>query len=61
VFRVALVARRLNRPHAIHICRTEHPQLETTPRGSTVACHRWRQLKQDPPVDDIPLERSTRT
>ncbi|HEU4702991.1 MAG TPA: ABC transporter ATP-binding protein [Conexibacter sp.] len=31
-------------PHAIDVCRSERPPLETTPSGSVVACHRWREV-----------------
>ncbi|MFM9555908.1 ABC transporter ATP-binding protein [Streptomyces caniscabiei] len=30
--------------HAAPPCRTERPPLEQTPAGTTVACHRWREL-----------------
>jgi oligopeptide/dipeptide ABC transporter ATP-binding protein len=33
-------------PYAIDVCRTLRPELETTPDGSLVACHRWQQLRQ---------------
>lgn len=32
--------------HAIDICRNEQPLLESTPTGTLVACHRWRDLRQ---------------
>ncbi|MEF2978088.1 ABC transporter ATP-binding protein [Subtercola sp. YIM 133946] len=32
-------------PHAVAICRTSRPALEETPEGSSVACHRWRDLR----------------
>lgn len=31
-------------PHAIDVCRTEQPILESTTTGNRVACHRWRDL-----------------
>ena len=31
-------------PHAIDVCRSSRPQLETTAGGTLVACHRWREL-----------------
>lgn len=33
-------------PHVIDLCRTQRPRPEATPEGSTVACHRWRDLDQ---------------
>jgi oligopeptide/dipeptide ABC transporter ATP-binding protein len=30
--------------HAIDVCRTTRPLLESTPPGAVVACHRWREL-----------------
>jgi oligopeptide/dipeptide ABC transporter ATP-binding protein len=32
-------------PHAIETCRGSQPPLETTPDGTLVACHRWRELR----------------
>jgi oligopeptide/dipeptide ABC transporter ATP-binding protein len=32
-------------PYAVDICRVLRPQLEITPEGSFVACHRWRELR----------------
>ena len=32
-------------PYAIDICRSLRPQLEITPEGSLVACHRWQELR----------------
>jgi oligopeptide/dipeptide ABC transporter ATP-binding protein len=32
-------------PHAIEICDSVRPQLETTPEGTLVACHRWRDVR----------------
>ena len=32
-------------PHAIDICTTTQPSLETTTAGTEVACHRWQQLQ----------------
>jgi oligopeptide/dipeptide ABC transporter ATP-binding protein len=34
-------------PHAIERCRTSTPTLETTPDGTLVACHRWKELLGD--------------
>jgi oligopeptide/dipeptide ABC transporter ATP-binding protein len=34
-------------PMAVEICTTERPLLETTPTGTLVACHRWRELGRD--------------
>lgn len=31
-------------PHAVSVCRTERPEVEATPNGSLVGCHRWRDL-----------------
>jgi oligopeptide/dipeptide ABC transporter ATP-binding protein len=31
-------------PHVVDICRTTQPPLETTPAGTQVACHRWREF-----------------
>jgi peptide/nickel transport system ATP-binding protein len=31
-------------PHAIPRCSAERPRLEETPAGTTVACHRWREI-----------------
>jgi oligopeptide/dipeptide ABC transporter ATP-binding protein len=31
-------------PHVADICCTERPSLDLTPRGTLVACHRWREL-----------------
>ena len=33
---------------AIERCGTVRPELETTGRGSRVACHRWRELRLEP-------------
>jgi oligopeptide/dipeptide ABC transporter ATP-binding protein len=33
--------------YAVERCRTVRPQLETTPDGNDVACHRWRELSQN--------------
>jgi oligopeptide/dipeptide ABC transporter ATP-binding protein len=41
-------------PHALDICRTVRPQLETTPESSHVACHRWRELRQNDPSNGPP-------
>jgi oligopeptide/dipeptide ABC transporter ATP-binding protein len=35
-------------PHAIDICRSVRPPLETTTSGARVACHRWRDLIGSP-------------
>ena len=35
-------------PHVIEICRTRRPPVETNPVGTSVACHRWRELAQEP-------------
>jgi oligopeptide/dipeptide ABC transporter ATP-binding protein len=32
--------------HAIDVCRSSRPRLERTPDGSTVACHRWREIRR---------------
>jgi len=32
-------------PHTIEPCRTTRPELQPTPEGSLVACHRWRELR----------------
>jgi oligopeptide/dipeptide ABC transporter ATP-binding protein len=32
-------------PSAIDICKSRRPQLEVTPEGSLVACHRWWELR----------------
>jgi oligopeptide/dipeptide ABC transporter ATP-binding protein len=34
-------------PHVIDICRTAQPPLETTPEGTLIACHRWRELRAE--------------
>jgi oligopeptide/dipeptide ABC transporter ATP-binding protein len=31
-------------PFATELCRTVRPRLETAPNGSTVACHRWKEI-----------------
>lgn len=31
-------------PHVIEVCRTVRPSLEPTNTGSSVACHRWREI-----------------
>jgi oligopeptide/dipeptide ABC transporter ATP-binding protein len=36
-------------PYAIEICSRVRPQLETTPEGTLVACHRWRELRDRAP------------
>ena len=46
-------------PYAIEICTTQRPQLETTPEGSLVACHRWRELRQKPSLSVEAPEAST--
>lgn len=35
-------------PHAIDICSTTQPHLETAAAGTEVACHRWQQLQPEP-------------
>jgi oligopeptide/dipeptide ABC transporter ATP-binding protein len=40
-------------PHSAEPCFASRPQLEKTPEGSSVACHRWRELRAtsgQPPV-----------
>ena len=32
-------------PHVINHCTTSRPSLDTTPSGTLVACHRWRELR----------------
>jgi oligopeptide/dipeptide ABC transporter ATP-binding protein len=32
-------------PYAIELCQAARPNLEPTPQGSLVACHRWRELR----------------
>jgi oligopeptide/dipeptide ABC transporter ATP-binding protein len=34
-------------PHALDVCRTTRPALETNGSGSLVACHRWRELQSE--------------
>jgi oligopeptide/dipeptide ABC transporter ATP-binding protein len=36
-------------PHAVEMCSSVRPQLETTPDGALVACHRWRELRTAQP------------
>ena len=35
-------------PYAIDICRTEEPKLETSSKEHDVACHRWKELVDEP-------------
>jgi oligopeptide/dipeptide ABC transporter ATP-binding protein len=37
-------------PHAVDLCRTQRPPLERVDNGSTVACHRWRELRAATPA-----------
>lgn len=37
-------------PHVVDICESERPALEQTPAGALVACHRWRELRDDAAV-----------
>ena len=41
--------------HAIEICGSHMPALDRTDDGVLVACHRWRELRADPPVPDTPV------
>jgi oligopeptide/dipeptide ABC transporter ATP-binding protein len=34
--------------YAIDLCRTARPALETSTEGSVVACHRWREIRENP-------------
>jgi oligopeptide/dipeptide ABC transporter ATP-binding protein len=34
-------------PYAIDICVAKRPQLEVTPDGSAIACHRWQELARE--------------
>jgi oligopeptide/dipeptide ABC transporter ATP-binding protein len=34
-------------PHAVEICGIKRPQLETTPEGVLLACHRWREIRAE--------------
>jgi ABC-type dipeptide/oligopeptide/nickel transport system ATPase component len=34
-------------PHAIDVCMSRRPVLESTGGGTVVACHRWRELGVD--------------
>jgi oligopeptide/dipeptide ABC transporter ATP-binding protein len=47
-------------PHAVELCRSTRPQLETTPEGALVACHRWRELRHTPTVGAQPTARPAR-
>jgi oligopeptide/dipeptide ABC transporter ATP-binding protein len=35
-------------PYGVEICQTVRPPRETTPDGSTVECHRWREIGDQP-------------
>lgn len=37
-------------PHAVDLCYSRRPQLDRTPEGSRVACHRWRELRHKLPA-----------
>jgi oligopeptide/dipeptide ABC transporter ATP-binding protein len=37
-------------PHAVDLCVTQRPALERADNGSSVACHRWRELRHATPV-----------
>jgi len=37
-------------PHAIDICKSQEPQLESDATGHDVACHRWKELMQTVPA-----------
>jgi hypothetical protein len=38
----------------IEICGSKRPTLDATPDGSLVACHRWPELIDKPPIDKLP-------
>jgi oligopeptide/dipeptide ABC transporter ATP-binding protein len=40
-------------PHALDTCWTERPELERTPEGVDVACHRWRELREVEAVNAV--------
>ncbi len=41
-------------PHAVDLCRERTPELEVTPAGTQVACHRWRELRSSPSLATAP-------
>jgi oligopeptide/dipeptide ABC transporter ATP-binding protein len=41
-------------PHAIDVCRSSRAPLEPTESGSLVACHRWRELQDEPRINGRP-------
>jgi len=38
-------------PHALPVCHSERPTMELTPVGTSVACHRWRDLNSVPTLE----------
>ncbi|MEN3283870.1 MAG: hypothetical protein V7607_5010 [Solirubrobacteraceae bacterium] len=40
--------------HVVDICHSARPVLERTPENSVVACHRWRELRNDAAQDLVP-------
>lgn len=38
-------------PHAVDLCRTVRPRLESMPGAGMIACHRWKELAAEPRTD----------
>lgn len=42
-------------PYAQEVCSAVQPVLEVTPQGSTVACHRWREIPRERAHTVVPI------